>query len=143
MDRADVERCVQGYERAWSSNDPEDIGSLFTEDATYRFHPYDEPLRGRDAIVAQWIENKDEPEDYAFRFEVAGIDGDVAFVQGVTEYFIETRPVYSNLHGMVRAAPRSEGLRFADRRPRARRTTEERTLTFESFPIAGAFDTGL
>ena len=97
MDRADVERWVRGYERAWSSNDPEDIGALFTDDATYRFHPYDEPLRGRDAIVAQWIENKDEPEDYAFRFEVAGIDGDRAFVRGVTDYFIDPRPVYSNL----------------------------------------------
>src|SRR5438552_16557058 len=97
MDRTDLERWVQGYERAWSSNDPGDIGALFTDDATYRFHPYDEPLRGREAIVAQWIENKDEPGEYRFRFEVAGIDGDLAFVRGVTDYFTPPPLVYSNL----------------------------------------------
>ena len=97
MDRAQVERWVRGYERAWSSNDPQDIGALFTEDAKYRFHPYDEPLLGREAIVSQWIENKDEPEDYAFRFEVAGIDGDLAFVRGVSDYLTDPRRVYSNL----------------------------------------------
>jgi hypothetical protein len=113
MESGDVEGWVRGYERAWSSNDPEDIGGLFTEDATYRFHPYDEPLRGRHAIVSQWIENKDEPEDYAFRFEVAGIDGDLAFVRGVTDYFTDPHRTYSNLWE-IRLTPNGTAADFTE-----------------------------
>jgi len=98
MDRTDFERWVQGYERAWSSNDPADIGALFTDDAMYRFRPEDEPLRGRDAIVAQWIQNKDEPDDYAYKLvDVLAVDGDVGFVYGITDYFTDPRRTYSNL----------------------------------------------
>jgi nuclear transport factor 2 (NTF2) superfamily protein len=104
MDRNSVERWVHGYERAWGSNDPTDIGALFTDDALYRFHPYDEPLRGREAIVAQWIQNKDEPEDYRFGFEVAGVDGNLAFVHGWTDYFTSPHRTYSNLWE-IRLAP--------------------------------------
>jgi len=105
MDRADVERWVRGYEKAWASNDPEEIGSLFTDDATYRFHPWDEPLRGRDAIIAQWIQNKDQPQDYRFAFEVLGLDGNLAFVLGETEYVIDPpAATYDNLW-VIRLAP--------------------------------------
>jgi uncharacterized protein (TIGR02246 family) len=105
MEREDVERWVRGYERAWSSNDPNDIGELFTEDVTYRFHPWDEPLRGRDAIVATWIQNKDEPGDYRFRLrEVAGVDGNVAFVTAETDYLTEPPRTYDNLW-VIRLAP--------------------------------------
>jgi ketosteroid isomerase-like protein len=113
MEQSDVERWVHGYERAWASNDPDDIGALFTDDATYRFHPYDEPLQGREAIVAQWIENKDEPEDYRFKFEVAGIDGDLAFVRGVTDYFTPPPRVYSNLWE-IRLAPDGRCVDFVE-----------------------------
>jgi uncharacterized protein (TIGR02246 family) len=96
MDRSDVERWVEAYERAWASNDPEDIGALFTEDARYWTAPFREPWSGREQIVRGWIDRKDEPGDYAFRSEVEGIDGDVAFVRGWTNYLSEGVD-YSNL----------------------------------------------
>ena len=34
----------------------EAIGDLFGDDAEYRYHPWDEPVIGRDAIVADWLE---------------------------------------------------------------------------------------
>ena len=36
------------------------IGALFSEDVEYRYHPYDEPIRGRDAVVASWLGEGDE-----------------------------------------------------------------------------------
>jgi uncharacterized protein (TIGR02246 family) len=77
---------VDGYVRAWRSNDPEDIGGLFTDDARYLSSPSGEPAVGRDAIVAWWIENADGPDDATFTFEVIGVDGARAFVQGATTY---------------------------------------------------------
>ena len=42
---------------------PAKIGDLFSEDALYFYSPFDElnPLRGREAIVADWLEGPDPP----------------------------------------------------------------------------------
>ena len=96
MERADVEQWVEAYERAWASNDPDEIGALFTDDARYFTAPDREPWTGRDTIVREWLDRKDEPGDYTFRSEVLGIDGDLAFVRGWTSYVKEGLD-YSNL----------------------------------------------
>lgn len=96
MERKDVERWVEEYVRAWSSNDPEDIGGLFTDDASYYTAPFREPWSGRDAIVRDWIDRKDEPGDWTFRSDVLAIADDIAFVQGQTDYASDGK-TYSNL----------------------------------------------
>lgn len=96
MERKDVEAWVEQYVRAWRSNDPQDIGRLFTEDATYYTAPFREPWSGRDAIVKDWLDRKDEPGTWTFRSEVLAMAGDLAFVQGQTDYSDEEKK-YSNL----------------------------------------------
>jgi uncharacterized protein (TIGR02246 family) len=95
MDTNAVERWMQGYVRAWESNSPEEIGSLFTEDAKYWTAPYREPWTGRDGIVEGWLARKDEPGQWGFRYEIEAIAGDLAFVRGWTTYTRGER--YSNL----------------------------------------------
>lgn len=43
---------LDAYVQAWQSYDPQAIGALFAENATYAYQPWDEPVRGREAIVA-------------------------------------------------------------------------------------------
>ncbi len=50
----DVQGWLDRYVEAWQSYDPGAIGDLFSADADYRYHPNDEPVRGRDAIVADY-----------------------------------------------------------------------------------------
>lgn len=96
MDSNAVERWVEGYRKAWQSNDPNDIGSLFTDDARYYTAPDREPWTGRDGIVEGWLDRKDEQGQWSFRYEfVAECDG-LAFVRGWTEY-VEPPKRYSNL----------------------------------------------
>ena len=87
---------VDRYRLAWETNDPADIGSLFTDDADYLTEPYAKPIRGRDEIVRDWIERKDAPGETEWSFEVIGRDGDLGFVQGTATYKNPSR-VYSNL----------------------------------------------
>lgn len=96
MNANDLTAWVDGYVRAWASNDPDDIGRLFTDDALYSTAPFREPWRGRAAIVAGWLDRKDDPGDYAFRYEVLAIAGNLGFVRGWASY---TNPPteYSNL----------------------------------------------
>jgi ketosteroid isomerase-like protein len=94
MDRRDLEAWLPGYVRAWTTNDPADIAGLFTEDAEYYTAPYRQPWRGRDAIVAGWLQKKDEEGEWKFRSEVLAIADDLGFVRGWTDYVDES---YSNL----------------------------------------------
>jgi ketosteroid isomerase-like protein len=96
MDRSAVQDWLDRYVDAWKSYDRDQIASLFAEDATYRYHPYDpedEVVRGRDAIVRDWVEpdgnasTRDQPNTYDADYEVYAVDGDRAVAVGSSRYW--------------------------------------------------------
>jgi hypothetical protein len=87
---------VAAYERAWASNDPDDIRALFTEDAFYFTAPFREPWSGRQEIVDGWIARKDEPGGWTFAWEPLLDTPELAIVTGTTIYRDPVQ-VYSNL----------------------------------------------
>ena len=46
-------------------------GDIFTEDATYQEKPFDEPMRGREAITEYWSGNVKEQDNVQFGYEVS------------------------------------------------------------------------
>jgi ketosteroid isomerase-like protein len=108
--RAGVDRWLATYVAAWKSYDPEAIGELFADDVEYRFYPYDEPVRGRDAVVAAWLgesnaagaSTRDEPGTYDASYRAVAVDGDVAVAVGTSSYADEpggpTSRVYDNCY---------------------------------------------
>jgi ketosteroid isomerase-like protein len=86
MDKQRVSEWLDAYVDAWRSYDRAKIAGLFAEDAEYRYHPYDDPVRGRDAIVESWLEDPDEPGTYDGRYEPVAVDGDVAVAVGASTY---------------------------------------------------------
>jgi ribonuclease HI/ketosteroid isomerase-like protein len=65
-----IHAWVERYLAAWRSNDPAEIGDLFSVDAVYRPTPFDDGPRGRSAIVADWLARRDEPGTWTFEGEV-------------------------------------------------------------------------
>jgi hypothetical protein len=51
-----LEKWAERYAYAWEAADDEAAGALFTDDATYRPNPFEEPYRGRDEIRRYWRE---------------------------------------------------------------------------------------
>jgi hypothetical protein len=96
MNRDEVQAWLDGYVRAWRSYDEADIRELFAPDATYAYHPFDEPLRGREAIVASWLTEPDEPSSWEASYAPSLIDGRRAIATGESRY-PEDGNVYSNL----------------------------------------------
>ncbi|MEV7607093.1 nuclear transport factor 2 family protein [Paenarthrobacter sp. NPDC089322] len=94
----DVNAWMDQYLRAWTSNEPDEIRALFTEDAVYNTRPNsDSPWRGHDEIVREWSgDSADQPEDWTFEWTLLGRDGDTAFIQGLTTY-LNGEPTYDNL----------------------------------------------
>ena len=80
---------------AWRSCDTTEIGELFAPDASYAYHPYETPLQGREAIVASWLGERDEPGSWEAAYAPALIDGDRAVATGTARYRDGT--VFSNL----------------------------------------------
>ena len=78
---------LRAYVRAWETYDPDAVADLFSDDATYSYFPFDEPIRGRLAIVASWLEEKDPVGTYEARYEPVAIDGNLAVAQGRSRYF--------------------------------------------------------
>ena len=107
MEREDVQRWLDAYVAAWKSYDREAIAALFAADVSYRYHPYDEPVRGRDAVVATWLGEgdhemasaRDEPGTYDASYTPVAVDGDVAVAVGESRY---TNPetIYDNCYLM-------------------------------------------
>ena len=86
MDRDRFQQWLDRYVEAWRSNDPPQIGDLFSEDATYLWNPWDEPTSGREAIVRAWTEEPDPPGSWEARYQALAVDGDVAVAHGRTTY---------------------------------------------------------
>ena len=87
---------IAGYERAWSSNDPDEIGALFTDDALYYTTPFRVPWRGRAEIVAGWLDRKDEQGKWSFTWQPLVDAGELSIITGITTY-ADPPQVYSNL----------------------------------------------
>ncbi|WP_117215597.1 nuclear transport factor 2 family protein [Allorhizocola rhizosphaerae] len=105
-----LKKWVDGYVRAWRTNDPADIRALFTDDAEYYTAPFRPPWRGVDAIVEGWLDRQDEPGEYSFDWEPV-VDGDeLGILRGVTTYPDET---FSNLW-VIRFAPDGRATEFTE-----------------------------
>ena len=87
-----VQRWLDRYVDAWRTYDPDAIGDLFAEDATYKYHPYDQPVTGRDAIVRSWTDpsgdasGRDDPDTWTAHYEPYAVDGDRAVAVGESRY---------------------------------------------------------
>ena len=87
MDRNQFQAWLDGYVEAWKTYDEAKIGDLFADDVEYRYHPMDEPLVGRAAVVSNWLESKYDPGTYDAKYEVLAIDGDTYVAHGRSDYF--------------------------------------------------------
>ena len=87
MEKSTVKEWLNRYIEAWRSYDPQEIGDLFTEDATYKYQPWGEPVEGREAIVANWGESPDAPGSWRAEYEPYAVEGDKAVTIGWTYYF--------------------------------------------------------
>ncbi len=96
MTRDDVARWLDHYAEAWHTYDPELIRSLFSEDASYRYHPWDEPVVGAEAIAADWLEDRDTPGTYEGRYQPWAVDGSRAVGVGTSRYWGERDRTFHN-----------------------------------------------
>jgi hypothetical protein len=82
----EVQQWLSAYLAAWRGYDPDQIAALFAEEATYAYQPWAEPLRGRDAIVADWLEDPDPPGSWEASYRPLSVEDNRATATGQTRY---------------------------------------------------------
>jgi hypothetical protein len=87
MTHAEVQRWLDHYVEAWLTYNPQMIADLFSENANNAFSPYGDPVRGRAAIVENWLEDRDAPGTYKAHYHPVVVEGNTAIANGRTTYF--------------------------------------------------------
>jgi ketosteroid isomerase-like protein len=92
--REEVDRWLAGYVEAWKTYDRDKVAELFADDINYRYHPGDDPIVGRDAVVQSWLgegdhpdaSDRDEPDTFEAAYRTVAVDGDRAVATGISSY---------------------------------------------------------
>ena len=93
--KVQVQAWLDAYVAASRSYERDAIVALFTEDVSYCYLPYDEPLVGAAAVADSWLADRDEPGTWEAEYAPALISGREAIVTGETRY--TDGEVFSNL----------------------------------------------
>jgi ketosteroid isomerase-like protein len=92
VDEARFQLWLDNYVAAWKSYDSEAISALFSEDAEYRYEPWEAvPVKGRAAIAASWLGDRDDPDSWTAEYRPWLVSGDSAVAVGVSRYLKEDR----------------------------------------------------
>lgn len=84
----DLDRWLAVYGRAWERKDLDAFVACFTEDATYAWGPWEEPLRGHDEIRARTAQAIARQEDIRFGHESLAITADG---RGIARWWVSIR----------------------------------------------------
>ena len=90
-----VQRWLDAYAHAWETYSEADVRELFSADAEYRWHPYDDPEKGIDDITFAWVNpggnasDRDKPGTYAAELVPFAVDGNKAVAVGTCTYWTD------------------------------------------------------
>jgi hypothetical protein len=99
MNHAEAQHWLDWYVDAWHSNDPEKIGALFSEDVSYHYYPFGEPVEGREAVVRSWLANPDEPGTWEAHYMPFAVEDNKVVATGTSRYFAhdgQPEKIYDN-----------------------------------------------
>lgn len=98
LGRAEVSLWIAAYELAWRTEGVDGLTDLFTEDATYRMSPYEEPALGIGRIGALWErERQGHDEEFELTHEIVAVEADTAVIRVVVQYGPPDRLQYRDL----------------------------------------------
>jgi hypothetical protein len=98
VDRADLARWMQSYERAWRTAGTASLDQLFSAHATYRNAPFAEPVVGLEAIAAFWDAERDGPDEpFTLEWAPVAVEGNVGVARVEVAYGDPAVDVYRDL----------------------------------------------
>ncbi|HTU95136.1 MAG TPA: nuclear transport factor 2 family protein [Solirubrobacteraceae bacterium] len=98
MDRTDLARWIEGYERAWRTAGTDGLGRLFAPQATYRAGPFEPTVTGLDAIAGFWEAEREGPDEpFTLTWEPVAVECDVGVARVEVAYERPPAALYRDL----------------------------------------------
>jgi ketosteroid isomerase-like protein len=89
---------IAAYEAAWRTAGTEALSALFTDDATYRAAPFDDPLAGIGAIARFWESEREGPDEvFALTSTIVAAQRDTAVARLEVVYDGSPPRIYRDL----------------------------------------------
>ena len=89
---------IAAYERGWRSAGTAPLRALFTETASYRPGPFEDPLVGLDAIGGFWEAEREGPNEvFSLESEIVAADGNRAVARAEVVYGDPPQRTYRDL----------------------------------------------
>jgi ketosteroid isomerase-like protein len=105
VERADLGRWIERYERAWRTPGTAELKDLFSADATYMAAPFAPPLRGLEQIAAFWEDERESAEEvFTLAWEPVAVDGNVCVARVEVHYGDPVTRTYRDLWIITLAA---------------------------------------
>jgi SnoaL-like domain len=96
--RLELTHWIEAYERAWRTPGTDPLAGLFAPGATYSAAPFDEPLRGLDAIAGFWEAEREGPdESFVLASAIVAVEGDVGVARIDVGYGDPVGQIYRDL----------------------------------------------
>jgi hypothetical protein len=87
MERTDVVRWIEAYERAWRSPGTDQLAMVFSPDVRYQTSPWDEPVTGLDDLARLWEHERAGPDEgFTMESEIVALEGRTAVVRVAVDY---------------------------------------------------------
>jgi SnoaL-like domain len=94
-------KWLDAYGDAWQRQDPDAAAAIFSENGSYAWGPFTEPIRGREAIRSAWKNaTQGNQDEIRFGYEILGVIDD----RGIARWWA------SMLALPARTAVRMEGI---------------------------------
>uniref|UniRef100_A0A7S1NFQ0 SnoaL-like domain-containing protein n=1 Tax=Eutreptiella gymnastica TaxID=73025 RepID=A0A7S1NFQ0_9EUGL len=88
MTQDELLKIMTDYGRAWETQDPDLLCSLFTEDGTYQVTPFDAPHKGQAALRSYWERMPvADQRDIKFTLGVCNAVGSTGYAEWITNFF--------------------------------------------------------
>jgi SnoaL-like domain len=100
----DLSSWLDAYGRAWEGRDADAAAALFTDEATYQWGPFEEPLRGREAIRERWASAVEAQADVSFGHEPLVVGGGRGFARWWVSFAVPVARQRVRLEGIFEVA---------------------------------------
>jgi hypothetical protein len=98
VDRYQLRRWIDAYERAWRTPGTDALEQLFSARATYQTAPFERPHEGLAAIARMWEAEREGPDEvFAMDSEIVAVEGELGVVRVEVRYGDPVTQTYRDL----------------------------------------------
>ena len=96
--------------KAWVTKDPNLVGSICSETVRYCENPFEEPRKGRQAVIDEWQNVPTSQKDITFDFDIIGITNGIGIAHWQASFTRVPSEIRDTLDGVFTVKLDSAGL---------------------------------